>query len=301
MVIGEQDLIIFPDDCEFKKVPQCTTGRVFLLKFKSSGKKIFFWMQEPKADKDDEYLKKVNESLNNPPTPGSQGQRTPGTPGDRDLQSLLSNMSQQQLMQFFGGVGGLPGISSLLSTPEGGARSRREQRATSVTPAGTPVTTPAAPSTTTTTTSATPQQSTGSGVQLSTLQSILSGIAVPTEEKTPPVNLSEGLSLEALQPILSNSEFVQKLKEYLPSGTPTGSIDDAEAIRSTIHSPQFQQAFALFSSAIQSGQLGPLVQQFGMSETAVAAADAGNLEAFVKALQEQKKKNKDGDDDMNVD
>jgi len=38
-----------------------------------------------------------------------------------------------------------------------------------------------------------------------------------------------------------------------------------------------------------------------MSETAVAAADAGNLEAFVKALQEQKKKNKDGDDDMNVD
>ena len=60
------------------------------------------------------------------------------------------------------------------------------------------------------------------------------------------VNLSEGLSLEALQPILSNSEFVQKLKEYLPSGTPTGSIDDAEAIRSTIHSPQFQQVVSFF-------------------------------------------------------
>lgn len=41
----EDDLIIFPDDCEFMKVSQCTTGRVFVLKFKSSSRKLFFWMQ----------------------------------------------------------------------------------------------------------------------------------------------------------------------------------------------------------------------------------------------------------------
>lgn len=40
-----QDLIIFPDDVEFKHVPQCTTGRVYVLKFKSSQRKLFFWMQ----------------------------------------------------------------------------------------------------------------------------------------------------------------------------------------------------------------------------------------------------------------
>ena len=40
-----QDLIIFPDDCEFKRVSQCTTGRVYVLKFKSSNKKFFFWVQ----------------------------------------------------------------------------------------------------------------------------------------------------------------------------------------------------------------------------------------------------------------
>ena len=55
----EDDLIIFPDDVEFKAVPACTTGRVFVLKFKTSNKRMFFWMQEPKTDKDEEFCKKV--------------------------------------------------------------------------------------------------------------------------------------------------------------------------------------------------------------------------------------------------
>ena len=42
---SQDDLIIFPDDVEFKAVPACTTGRVFVLKFKTSNKRMFFWMQ----------------------------------------------------------------------------------------------------------------------------------------------------------------------------------------------------------------------------------------------------------------
>jgi hypothetical protein len=83
-----QDLIIFPDDIEYKRVKQCTTGRAFILKFKSSSRKFFFWMQEPKTDKDEENCSKVNSLLNNPPTPGS-GNNAGGTGMPSGLASAL--------------------------------------------------------------------------------------------------------------------------------------------------------------------------------------------------------------------
>ena len=55
-----QDLIIFPGEAEFVTVSQCTTGRVFLLKFKDhSSRKFFYWMQEPSTSKDKDLAKKV--------------------------------------------------------------------------------------------------------------------------------------------------------------------------------------------------------------------------------------------------
>ena len=34
-----------PNDVELKKVPQCTTGRVFVLRVKATGRKLLYWMQ----------------------------------------------------------------------------------------------------------------------------------------------------------------------------------------------------------------------------------------------------------------
>uniref|UniRef100_A0A671LFD9 Proteasomal ubiquitin receptor ADRM1-like n=1 Tax=Sinocyclocheilus anshuiensis TaxID=1608454 RepID=A0A671LFD9_9TELE len=107
----EDDLIIFPDDCEFKRVNQCTMGRVFVLKFKAGSKRLFFWLQEPKTDKDEEYCRKVNEYLNNPPIPGTLGSgggsshELSALGGEGGLQSLLGNMSHNQLMQLIGPTG----------------------------------------------------------------------------------------------------------------------------------------------------------------------------------------------------
>jgi hypothetical protein len=41
----------------------------------------------------------------------------------------------------------------------------------------------------------------------------------------------------------------------------------------------------MFSAALQSGQLGPVVQQFEVGAEAVDAANQGNMEEFVRALQ----------------
>ncbi|KAL3889211.1 hypothetical protein ACJMK2_001558 [Sinanodonta woodiana] len=209
----EDDLIIFPEDVEFKHVTQCTTGRVFVLKFKSSTRKFFLWMQEPKTDKDDDHCKKVNDFLNNPPTPGSSrgGHSLPSDlanlAGDTDIQNILSGMSQQQMMQLLGGMGlGGPGggLSALMGRPSSAQSTVSEPplrvqsspvTRTSVqetTPFQRPVTAAALPSqNNTSTTSGGGAASAGASnsqrqqIQLSDLQNILSNMkdAIWTKEK----------------------------------------------------------------------------------------------------------------------
>uniref|UniRef100_T1ITP4 Proteasomal ubiquitin receptor ADRM1 homolog n=1 Tax=Strigamia maritima TaxID=126957 RepID=T1ITP4_STRMM len=295
------DLIIFPDDVEFKRVTQCTTGRVYILKFRSTNRKLFFWMQEPKTDKDDECCKKVNDYLNNPPALGANRSSgsTPGgglpselsNLGDSEIQTLLNNMSQQQLVQLFGNVGGLGGVSNLtniLSGRTGSAQSRVSSTASprreTTTPAA--VTTPATttPVATPTTTSA--PSAPAANIQLSDLQSILSGIRVPPTEESqarPPIDLSTAVNVDALQPVLNNPDFIQRLQSLIPQ-VEAGATP--ETLRETFQSPQFQQAMSMFSAALQSGQLGPLVQQFGLDEAAITAAAQGDMETFVRAMQQ---------------
>jgi len=332
----EDDLILMPDDVEFKAVPACTTGRVFVLKFKGNDKKMFFWMQEPKTDKDEEYCKKVNDFLNNPPPPGSSrsgggGGGSGGLPGnldfnnlgDSELQSLLSNMDQRQLMQLFGGSlgGGGSNMSSLGSLLSGGGTGGRSRQAAgsgntrqrnpadvqnppsatgggdraSSTPATVPVPAPAPG---------------GAGanpaIQLSDLQSILSNMQVPAGEPVAggglAVDLATGITGEALQPLLQNQEFLDKVKDFLPAGEEGKEVTLTD-LSGTVQSPQFQQSLSMFSMALSSGQLGPLIREFGLGDEAAAAAAQGDMEAFVKALQNKgdKKDDKDKEEDMALD
>ncbi|XP_030624616.1 proteasomal ubiquitin receptor ADRM1 isoform X3 [Chanos chanos] len=327
----EDDLIIFPEDCEFKRVNQCTTGRVYVLKFKAGSKRLFFWMQEPKTDKDEEHCRKVNEYLNNPPIPGALGSGGSGghelsaLGGEGGLQNLLGNMSHNQLMQLIGptGLGGLglgalagPGLASLLGSgaPASSSSSRYSRsQSTAVTPSSTSAatrlgssqvpTTPTTPSiptatspTVTPTTPAGPVLSTGTTsptqpIQLSDLQSILANMNVPAAGQG--VDLASVLTPEVMAPILANAEVQQRLLPYLPSGE--SLLQSTDELHNTLSSPQFQQAMSMFSSALASGQLGPLMNQFGLPTEAVDAANKGDVEAFAKAMENEGKSEQEGE------
>uniref|UniRef100_A0A3Q3WAQ2 Uncharacterized protein n=1 Tax=Mola mola TaxID=94237 RepID=A0A3Q3WAQ2_MOLML len=307
----DDDLIIFPDDCEFKRVNQCTTGRVYVLKFKAGSKRLFFWMQEPKTDKDDEYSRKINEYLNNPPIPGapgsggSSGHELSALGGEGGLQNLLGNMSHNQLMQLIGptglgGLGGLgalagPGLANLLgsggpttSTPcfiNASSWSFAAAAQNPVVPAS--VGSPAS----------------HQPIQLSDLQSILATMNVPAsmtnQGSAGELDLASVCTPEMMAPILTNAEVQQRLLPFLPSGE--SLPQNAAEIQNTLNSPQFQQAMSMFSSALASGQLGPLLSQFGLPAEAVDAANRGDVEAFARAMQSSKGDKKEEDEDMSLD
>ncbi|KRF99117.1 uncharacterized protein Dwil_GK17850, isoform B [Drosophila willistoni] len=325
----EDDLIVFPDDFEFKRVDQCKTGRVFVLKFKSSTRRMFFWMQEPKTEKDEEHCRRINELLNNPPSAHQRGGG--GSNDSTDLQYMLNNMSQQQLMQLFGGVGQMGGLSSLLGqmnsrTPSsrntsssggggGGGSSSALQTPENVTVQRTPsapkgnksgssriqlssqgeATSGSASSSldnndadasATGKNTSSSSGTTSTGAYANPFQAYLSNLSPEHGAgRSLNIDLSSALSgADAINQLISDPDCVKSLIVHLPESEDADE-DRKQQIKDHISSPQFQQALAHFSSALQSAQLGPLIKQFELSNDAVAAAYSGNLEDFVRALE----------------
>ncbi|KAJ7254350.1 proteasome complex subunit Rpn13 ubiquitin receptor-domain-containing protein [Mycena haematopus] len=63
--VVDEDLILFPSDASFVKVPQ-SLGRMYVLKFSSSNQRHFFWLQDASAARDDEFVDNVNRLLEDP-------------------------------------------------------------------------------------------------------------------------------------------------------------------------------------------------------------------------------------------
>ena len=59
---AEECLVLFPEDAEFKHLKD-KPGRIFLLKFLTSSKRLFFWMQEPSSVNDDLFCKNINDLI----------------------------------------------------------------------------------------------------------------------------------------------------------------------------------------------------------------------------------------------
>lgn len=107
------DLIVI-NDAYFEKIEKCKDGRVYILRFTSSDKKLLFWMQEPKEDGDVELIKKFNESIGATiPEKGSAGAGAGATagasaaPAANDPQQQQLNAILQQFLQNQGGAAGM--------------------------------------------------------------------------------------------------------------------------------------------------------------------------------------------------
>jgi hypothetical protein len=74
-----QPLLLFPDDATISHVPQCTTGRVFVVRV--HGLRHFYWLQDASMEKDSERIEKLRSHFRyGPRVPGASSTLSPPPP-----------------------------------------------------------------------------------------------------------------------------------------------------------------------------------------------------------------------------
>jgi len=293
---GTEDinLMLFPEDASFRKVPEAG-GRVYVLEWSSSDKKLFFWMQEPKDDKDKENCDNINKFINNPPQPSAE-------PGLGELGGM--GLNRAQLLQLLGGnPASFGGLSNLLGIPPGAGRGRSNPSSTQPRSNSTPTQSSSSSNSRppATTTNPAPQQTTvnrpapasqpsqpNNALQLDTLQQLLSQIQ-QTQTKEPSlkdiINVDEILA----SGLFERPEVIAKLVEYLPEGQV-----NAQNLRENIRSPQFQQAVSMFNQALRTGQLAGIMSSFGLNSSSIGPNST--IEDFLRAIQKKAQEEKAKED-----
>ena len=108
---------------------------------------------------------------------------------------------------------------------------------------------------------------------LSHSSTITSLLPIEPEEA---IGLNDVVTPDVLRPLSGDDSIQEQLEPHIP---PT-----SESVGDVLTSPQFQQALGVFGSALQSGQLGPLMSQFGMGQDVVNAANTGSMSALYHML-----------------
>ncbi|TMW67672.1 hypothetical protein Poli38472_011292 [Pythium oligandrum] len=94
------DFIIFPDDATFTKASTGREGdRVYLLQYKNSSRRFFFWMQHKDSSRDEELANKLNDFMNN--ASASAG----GSESSRGGAAGNVQLDHNAIMQMLGAMG----------------------------------------------------------------------------------------------------------------------------------------------------------------------------------------------------
>ncbi|KAF1797433.1 proteasome complex subunit Rpn13 ubiquitin receptor-domain-containing protein [Mucor lusitanicus] len=307
--VAEDDLIIFPDEAEFRQITQCTTGRVYLLQFKTSNERHFYWMQSKNDEKDKEVVERVNELIRDPDANMNAASDLDEPSSHAELMRLLNgvesqdpNITPENLLQFLNSMNGsgdtqdeddeddedepmetattspVAATTTTTRAPAAENTTHTPQQAPAAAPAEAPTaSTPSVPVATT-------QQS---NEQLDQLRQMLANVR--PAEASAPIALSDILTTQSITPLLNDPEMCASLFPFLPEE----SERSAEEVRQVVKSPQFSQALQSLSAALQTGQLGPLLSQLGLDPSA-----GNSVESFLIAIGEQAKQKKNNGDAM---
>jgi hypothetical protein len=271
----EHDLILFPDDAVIRKVKEAQ-GRVLLLDFKTSDRKLFFWMQEPSAEKDDEYLEKMNKYF----TEGAPAEEAPA--GLRGL-----GPKGEALMRNLGAMGMDPEhLRNILQQAQAGQGAAPRPAAR---PAASQAPSLAPPQASETAASSAAAKQSLTADQQASMRNVLSNVLGRLGQQQGQPDSSPTLS-DVVDPdaIVSSGLFDQpKVVEALSSFLPEGQVT-AGNLREHVRSAQFRQAVQMFNAALRSGQLNAMLASFGLSP-APGASNVSTIEQFLAAVQHQAK------------
>jgi len=261
------DLILFPKSATWEPVPECADGRVFLLQFKSSpSNRRFFWMQEPSDEKDEEYMKKINETIGNPPI---QENGLAGLMGGGDF-------DQSRIQSMLGaGAGARPATSpAAIATPSSASASGAAASAASAASGASGAAAGAA--------GATAGAGGSEAAQTeASLAASWNSLAASMQQQTQ-TNLSDVLNSDRVEAALSD-DMIARLQEYLPATQQT-----PHDVRQTLRSAQFQQTAGRLSSILNSSQFPALMASLSLPHTGSIG-----VEAFIAAIEAEANKDKD--------
>eukprot|EP01128_Nolandella_sp_AFSM9_P009490 TRINITY_DN608_c0_g2_i1.p1 TRINITY_DN608_c0_g2~~TRINITY_DN608_c0_g2_i1.p1 ORF type:complete len:362 (+),score=127.85 TRINITY_DN608_c0_g2_i1:22-1086(+) len=276
----EHDLILFPSDASFLPVKEAE-GRVYVLKFNTSDRVLFFWLQELSTETDKETVEKIQQLLKDGPPPEEAPSGLAGLNGmDPALLAALAQrggLDKKDLMAYLtrAGLGG----ASPPSSPSPAAS-----------PAPAPAPTPSTPAAGSSTPNA------AANALSSTLSSFLTNFQQQQQQKA-----STGPSLsEVIDPaklvdlgLFSQPSVVKALAEFLPEQEGNTEVTAAN-LEENVNSPQFKHAVATFNAALRSGQLNAVLQSFGLPPSS-GSNELNSIEEFLNAIQKATKSEGEGE------
>eukprot|EP00127_Corallochytrium_limacisporum_P005340 Clim_evm16s203 gene=Clim_evmTU16s203 len=253
----EDDLIIFPGQCDFKKCKSAPEeSRVAIFSFCDSDRKIFYWMQDPDSSQDQRLWNRVNAILN-ADDPKDAGDGMPEEPnGDAGQGGTGAGESTEDARD---------ADANDATDGQGGDAMDTEEGGTGAGEGG------AAPGGATDMSSAMRSM----GIDWGQLGQQIGAMG---QQGPRDISLMDVISADSMSSTLDDDTVLSRLVEHLP---PSLSKTRGELLE-TYRSAQFSQAVGIVEYAIHTGDFGAVAAELGLDFQQIMTP---TVDSFLTALQ----------------